>query len=193
MRLKTTAIVAAIGLLLLLGGCSSKQYLVNDPKVLLAYRMDPNEGNLESLSKAYASAINQNRREGVKQPGLFADYAVTLALLDKREEANKWFNNEVAAFPTSGKYVNQLKLKLVPEYAEDTTTASEVTIEVEPAEADATAVDNTAVAESTDGQAAVEKQANADQPKAKSSKSKKGKKGHKKSKKSKKKSSKKKK
>lgn len=87
--------------------------------------MEPSNANLENLSKAYSSAINRNRKENIKQPGLCSDYAVCLALLGQEAEANKWFNKEVSDFPTSRPYVLKMKKQLIPQYANDNTTASE--------------------------------------------------------------------
>lgn len=103
----------------LLTGCNNTRLLVDDPTISLNYLKSPTEDNLTALSKAYAQALNQCRRDGVKRAGLAADYAVTLALLGNQEEANRWFNKEVADFPSSRDYVVQLKQVYCPAYASD--------------------------------------------------------------------------
>lgn len=120
-------LVAIAGILAIstIVGCRNSQTLVNDPTVPLAYLKDSSPDNINNLSKAYGTAINKNRKQKIKQSGLFSDYAVTLALLGNREEANKWFNNEMATFPNSRAYVNQLKKALIPEYLNDTTRTTE--------------------------------------------------------------------
>lgn len=104
----------------LLAGCANQHYLNNSSQILLEYQQRPTNHNLIELSKAYAAAINNNKAMGVVEPGLFADYAVTLVKLGHRAEANKMFNNEVKTYPSSAKYVRQLKLHLLPEFVTDT-------------------------------------------------------------------------
>lgn len=117
-------------------GCKSSAAFVKDPTVPLAYLKDPSNGNLDNLAKAYSSQINKNRKAGIKQPGLFSDYAVCLALLGNRQEANKWFNNEAATFPNSRNYVTALKKALVPEFVDDQTQATgNATADVDEADA----------------------------------------------------------
>lgn len=102
-------------------GCKSSQTMVNNPSVTLDYLLEPSQDNITNLSKAYSQTINRNRRKEITQPGLFSDYAVTLALLNQPSESNKWFNKEIATYPSSRPYIQQLKVMLIPEYAGDTT------------------------------------------------------------------------
>ncbi|MDO4216910.1 MAG: DUF4810 domain-containing protein [Bacteroidales bacterium] len=125
-------VILSLGVLSLFTSCKGAQPMVQDSNVQLAYLKEASEDNLEALSKAYATAINKNRKAKVKYPGLFCDYAVTLALLGNASEANKWFNNEVAEFPSSQAYVNTLKAKLIPQYANDNTTTDGDAIETDP-------------------------------------------------------------
>ena len=108
------------GLILAVWGCGSKKTFT-DPTLLLAYNKEPNEQTLDNLAKNYATVINKNRKTGVKQGGLYSDYAVALAKQGKRAEANNWFNKEMAEFPSSRQYVIRLKQELIPEYVNDNT------------------------------------------------------------------------
>ena len=116
---QTKTLLALLGCALL-AGCANQHYLNNSSQILLEYQQHPTNHNLIELSKSYAAAINNNRAMGVVEPGLFADYAVTLVKLGHRAEANKMFNNEVKTYPSSEKYVRQLKLHLLPEFVTDT-------------------------------------------------------------------------
>jgi len=131
---KSLYCLLVISATLLVAGCGSRQYLVSDPTLILNYLKDSSSENLSNLSKAYGTAINRNRKKDVKQPGLFADYAVTLALQGKASEANQWFNKEIETFPSSRSYVMQLKEQLIPQYLNDNTvTSSEAAVSEEPA------------------------------------------------------------
>lgn len=101
-----------------MAGCGTQEYLVNDPTLLLTYQKSPTPENLENLSKAYSTQINRNRKEGIVQPGLFCDYAVTLAKLGRMDEANQWFNQEMATFPNASSYVKKIQMSLSNEYSE---------------------------------------------------------------------------
>mgnify|MGYP004443892159 CR=1 FL=1 len=109
-------------------GCNNTRSLVEDPTISLNYLMDPSEDNLSNLSKAYGTAINRNRKAGVKQPGLCSDYAITLALLGNQEEANKWFNREVADFPSSRDYVVSLKQIYCPAFVNEASQATDAIV-----------------------------------------------------------------
>ena len=122
----------SMGALLLCSACRGPRPMVQDTTVQLAYLKEASEENLEALSKAYATTINKNRKAKVKYPGLYCDYAVTLALLGNHSEANQWFNNEVAEFPSSQTYVNTLKAKLIPEFVNDNTTTDGDAVEADP-------------------------------------------------------------
>ncbi|MBP5326951.1 MAG: DUF4810 domain-containing protein [Bacteroidales bacterium] len=104
----------------LLFSCGGTRYSV-DEKVLLEYGKEPNEANTENLSKSYAAVINKSRKTGLKEAGIYSDYAVTLVKQGKRAEANNWFNKEMESFPSSKSYVMQLKRILIPEYQNDNT------------------------------------------------------------------------
>ncbi len=101
--------MVACTLLLAASGCQGPSYITEDPNVLLNYQKDPSIETLTDLSKAYLNTINQNRKQGKVQPGLYCDYAVTLYLLGKPEAAEGWFNKEVATFPYTATYVKQLR------------------------------------------------------------------------------------
>lgn len=102
--------------------CGSHPYMVSDDITMLSYCKEPSEENLSNLTKAYNAAINNNRKKGIKQPGLYADYAVALSKQGRAEEANGWFNNEVNTFPISREYVRELKRQLIPQFLDDTST-----------------------------------------------------------------------
>lgn len=122
--------------------CGSSKEVV-DPKVMLAYGKEPNEQNMEALSKSYGNVISKSRKSGMKEPGVYSDYAVMLVKQGKRAEANGWFNKEMEAFPSSRGYVMQLKRRLIPEYQDNNSTNMANT---DPAEAEAkpAATDKTA-------------------------------------------------
>lgn len=117
----TLLIIAACTLL---SACKQQQVVTVDPLVLLSYGKQPDAQNLENLAKNYSSVINKNRKSNVKQPGLFADYAVAMAILGRRSEANSWFNREMADFPSSRTYILRLKQQLIPEYINDNTISA---------------------------------------------------------------------
>lgn len=117
--------ILSLGALCLFSSCRGPQPMVQDNSLQLAYLKDPSRENLEALSKAYATTINRTRKSKTHYPGLYADYAVTLVMLGDINEANKWFNNEVAAFPNSSTYVNELKRQLIPTMAADNTVSAD--------------------------------------------------------------------
>ena len=119
MKLALITVVASTML-----ACKGNKAVI-DPTVRLAYEKDPTPENLENLSKAYGSYINKCRKTGMKQPGIYSDYAVTLVQQGKRAEANNFFNKEMEAFPSSRPYVMQLKRKLIPEYQNNNSITSE--------------------------------------------------------------------
>lgn len=107
-------------------GCGNYNYLVEDEALLLAYQTDTTPVGLINLSKAYGEAVKNNDKDGIKQPGLYSDYATSLAMLGMREESNKWFNREMITYPSSARYINCIKLQLIPEFAMDTTSNAEI-------------------------------------------------------------------
>lgn len=104
----------------MLSACGASTTMV-DSNVRLAYEKEQNSTNTENLAKQYGSAINKNRKSGVKEPGLYCDYAVALVAQGKRAEANSWFNREMSEFPASRQLVLQLKKELIPEYQNNNT------------------------------------------------------------------------
>jgi hypothetical protein len=102
----------------MLEACSSSQFVV-DETILLAYCKEPSQANLENLSKNYGTLINKTRKTGLKQPGIYSDYAVSLVKQGRRAEANSWFNREISEFASSRNYVMQLKRILIPEFIND--------------------------------------------------------------------------
>ncbi|MDY5968438.1 MAG: DUF4810 domain-containing protein, partial [Bacteroidales bacterium] len=103
------AIVLPTVLLLAVVSCQGPQYITSDPTILLNYQKDPSHETLDALNKSYLNTINQNRKTGRIEPGLYSDYAVTLYLLGKPEAATSWFNKEVATFPYTAEYIRQLR------------------------------------------------------------------------------------
>lgn len=118
----STALIAIFALSL--SACKSSKPTI-DMAAKLAYQKDPSAANLENLSKAYGSFINKTRKSGISQPGIYSDYAVTLVKLDRRAEANTWFNKEMQDFPSSRLYVMQLKRLLIPEYQDNNTIVAD--------------------------------------------------------------------
>ena len=118
----STAFIAILALSL--SACKSSKPTI-DMAAKLAYQKDPSAANLENLSKAYGSFINKTRKSGISQPGIYSDYAVTLVKLDRRAEANTWFNKEMQDFPSSRLYVMQLKRLLIPEYQDNNTIVAD--------------------------------------------------------------------
>lgn len=122
--MKQNIAILMIGtLVFLLGGCNQSQYLWENSPMMLQYNQEPTTENLLNLAKEYEEAILSNEDAEIMQPGLFADYAVSIALLGYREEANKWFNKELACFGNSASYINKLKEQLIREYLNNTDTA----------------------------------------------------------------------
>lgn len=131
---------------ILLVGCSSSDYVLKDPTLKIKYQMDPSMANLLNLSKAYGSTISHNRMADTTMPGLYADYAVSLALLGKRAEANRWFNQEMLLYPYAEPWIQQLKVQLIPEYADNQyidTSAMDTTLFDGMSFDDSTGVDST--------------------------------------------------
>lgn len=124
MTVKGIAKSMAAGLIFAISlSCGGSKEVI-DPKAMLAYGKEPNEQNLDVLSKSYGAVINKNRKSGIKTPGVYSDYAVMMVKQGKRAEANGWFNKEMEAFPSSRDYVMQLKRKLIPEYQDNNSTSA---------------------------------------------------------------------
>ena len=116
------ALIAAVASLL--SSCGASTTMV-DPTVRLAYEKEQNDVNSENLAKQYSSTINKNRKTGVKEPGLYCDYAVALVAQGMHAEANSWFNREMEEFPVSKQLVMQLKKELIPEYLNENVNVNE--------------------------------------------------------------------
>lgn len=113
-------LIASVILLALIVGCDSTTALKRTIKqCAMEYEKHPTEYNLTALAHSYGLLLEAQIGDTV-QPGCFAEYGVTLALLGKNSEANRMFNNEVMLYPNTARYVRQLKLQLVPEYLSDT-------------------------------------------------------------------------
>lgn len=134
MTIKGIIKTIAAGLILATAMSCGGNKAVIDPDIMLAYGKQPNEQNLEALSKNYSTVIGKNRKIKDKDPGIYSDYAVMLVKQGKRAEANGYFNKEMEAFPSSRGYVMQLKRRLIPEYQDDnsTTAADTDTVMAEP-------------------------------------------------------------
>ena len=118
-RMKTVALLCSV---LLVVACSSKKAVVTvDETVKLAYLKEPDAQHTEAFSKHLGATLNKNRKRSEQEPGMMSDYAVTLVKLDRRAEANSWFNQEMEAFPASRPYILKLKSELLPEYVNDNT------------------------------------------------------------------------
>ena len=118
-QLKTAALLLPV---LLVAACSSKKALVKvDETVKLAYLKEPDAQHSEAFSKNLGATLNKNRKKSDQEPGMMSDYAVSLVKLDRRAEANSWFNKEMEAFPGSRPYILKLKSVLLPEYVNDNT------------------------------------------------------------------------
>ena len=121
-KIKYIFYIVGAGLLGIMASCKAPNYMTEHANVLLEYQLHPTRTNLLTLSQAYSTTLAANREAGSVQPGLYADYGVTLALLGRNSEANSMFNNEMALYPSSCTYMNYLKLELTPEYVSDTST-----------------------------------------------------------------------
>ena len=89
--------------------CSHQKSIIQDPRMLLDYNLMPNDSTLAHLSDDYRATIDKvNKRDSVKA-GVYADYAVTLALAMRFDEADTFFDKEMASYPESKQYVMFLK------------------------------------------------------------------------------------
>lgn len=112
-------LLIAITAALFSSACFNEGTLVTNPAPLMQYQYKPTEASLLSLAKTYAEAINDNLHHQTLHPGQYADYGVALARLGCKSQANIMFNNEKTFFPNSTKYIDALKLTLLPEYVSD--------------------------------------------------------------------------
>ncbi len=106
-RLSTTAL--ALCFLGVIWSCSQQKSLIQDPRLMLDYTLTPNDSTLIHLSDDYRNTIEKvGKRDSVKS-GIYADYAVSLALAMRFDEADTFFDKEMAAYPESKQYVMFLK------------------------------------------------------------------------------------
>ena len=111
--------VALVALAAMVAACSG-QYKGMPRAELLTWQTHATYGDLHALAVAYAENINAAVKEDTLHPGMYADYAVTLALMEHRAAANRMFNAEMRTFPESRPLVQRLKQRLVPEWVGDT-------------------------------------------------------------------------
>lgn len=120
MKLKSNNLLLVVLVVLgLTTGCSG-QYKGMPREAVLAYQTHATYGELHALSVAYAESINAAIKEDTLHPGMYADYAVTLALMGRRGTACRMFNAEMTTFPESRGMVRRLKQHLLPDMMEDT-------------------------------------------------------------------------
>lgn len=103
----------------LLAACSG-QYKGMPRAEVLSYQTNSTYGGLHALAVAYAESINAAVKEDTLHPGMYSDYAVTLALMGHRQEACRMFNAEIRAFPESRGLVQRIKSRMIPEMMGDT-------------------------------------------------------------------------
>lgn len=100
--------------------CQQENYLAEESRSMMLYQKNHTDGNLLALAKAQGESIARTAKEKTRQPGQYADYAVSIAKLGLQEEANRWFNKERVTFPASRKFVDAMKSKYAGAYAADT-------------------------------------------------------------------------
>ena len=100
--------------------CQQENYLAEESRSMMLYQKNNTDGNLLALAKAQGESIARTAKDKNRQPGRYADYAVSLAKLGLQEEANRWFNKERATFPASKKFVDAMKAKYAGSFATDT-------------------------------------------------------------------------
>ncbi len=111
LRLLEVAMLATV--VLAIWSCSHEKNVLQDPRVILEYNLDRTDSTLVAVETRYSEVINATEfnKKQVK-PGVYADYAVALALDRKFHEADSFFNLEVHNYPESEKYVGFLKSKM---------------------------------------------------------------------------------
>ena len=115
---------------LLLAGCSG-EYKGLPSAEMLAYQTYGTYGALHALATAQAQAINDAARADTLHPGLYADYGVSLALMDRKGPACRMLNSEMKAFPESRPMVMRLKELLMPEMVSDTFCGTRDTVNLD--------------------------------------------------------------
>ena len=109
-RLSAAAVVMC--LLGILISCSHEKSIVQNPRLLLDYNLSPTDSTLTSLSEDYRKAIEKMKKQESVKPGVYADYAVSLALALRFDEADTFFDKEMVAYPESQQYVTFLKERM---------------------------------------------------------------------------------
>ena len=89
--------------------CSHQKSIIQDPRMLLDYNLMPNDSTLAHLSDDYRTTIDKVKKRDSVKAGVYADYAVTLALAMRFDEADTFFDKEMASYPESRQYVTFLK------------------------------------------------------------------------------------
>ncbi len=102
----------AISLLGATLSCSHQKSIIQDPRMLLDYALMPNDSTLTHLSNDYRTTIEKTGKRDSVKPGVYADYAVTMALLMKFDSADIYFDKEMASYPESRQYVEFLKQRM---------------------------------------------------------------------------------
>ena len=105
---------------LLLVSCKEENYLAEESRTLMLYQKNPTDGNLLALAEAQGETLAKTAKSKDRQPGQYADYAVSLAKLGLQDEANRWFNKERTTFPASKRFVDAMKARYCGQYAADT-------------------------------------------------------------------------
>ena len=120
MRKKSNSLLpVAMVVLAFVTGCSG-QYKGMPREAVLAYQTNATYGELHTLAVAYAESINSAIKEDTLHPGMYADYAVTLAMMGHRGTACRMFNAEMVAFPESRGMVRRIKQHMLPDMMDDT-------------------------------------------------------------------------
>ena len=86
-------IILPLALISVLAGCKSQRTIVESPDLFLNYNMYPAREYLVPIEKGYRDMTKKTKKEKVYQQGFSAEYAVTLALLEKYKDAFEWFDN----------------------------------------------------------------------------------------------------
>ena len=109
-RLSATAFVVCFFCIIM--SCSHQKSIVQDPRMLFDYSLSPNDSTLAHLSEDYRLTIEKVKSDDSVKSGIYADYAVSLALAMRFDEADTFFDKEMAAYPESKQYVMFLKERM---------------------------------------------------------------------------------
>lgn len=99
--------------------CSHQKSLIQDPRMLLDYNLMPNDSTLAHLSDDYRATIDKVKKRDSVKAGVYADYAVTLALAMRFDEADTFFDKEMTSYPESKQYVMFLKDNMTSAYGRE--------------------------------------------------------------------------